>query len=89
MNHDAVIFLQGVSATAAWVGGLLFLRFWRDTRDALFAYFGAAFWVLALSWSLLALINPADETRPYIYGLRLVAFSLIIGGMISKNIERR
>ena len=83
-----MVFLQGVSATAAWVSGLLFLRFWRDTRERLFAYFGAAFWILALSWSLLAVISPTDEARPYVYGLRLLAFSLIIAGIISKNTEQ-
>jgi hypothetical protein len=88
MNHDAVVFLQGVSATAAWVSGLLFLRFWRQTRDRLFVYFGAAFWVLALSWSLLTLTSPTEESRPYIYALRLLAFALIIAGMIVKNSRR-
>jgi cobalamin synthase len=86
VNHDAVVFLQGVSATAAWVSGLLFLRFWRKTRDPLFGYFGVAFWVLALSWSLLALFSPTEESRPYIYALRLIAFSLIITGMVIKNV---
>jgi len=38
-----------------------------------------------LSWSLLALISPAGDSAPYIYGLRLVAFALIISGTISKN----
>jgi uncharacterized protein YajQ (UPF0234 family) len=31
--------------------------------NRLFVFFGAAFWVLAISWALLALINPSDETR--------------------------
>jgi hypothetical protein len=86
VNHDTVVFLQGVSATAAWISGLLFVRFWRETRDALFGFFGIAFWLLALSWALLALISPTQEARPYIYGLRLIAFSLIIAGMLNKNI---
>jgi hypothetical protein len=78
-------FLQTVSATGAFVAGLFFFRFWRESRERLFAFFGAAFWVLALSWVLLAVINPSDETRPYIYAIRLVAFLLIIVGMIDKN----
>jgi hypothetical protein len=78
-------FLQTVSATAALAAGLFFLRFWRDSRDRLFAFFGAAFFVLAVSWALLALINPSDETRPYVYAIRLIAFALMIIGMVDKN----
>lgn len=86
---DRIIFLQVISATGAWVAGLFFLRFWRDSRDALFAFFGAAFWLLALSWALLALFSPTEEARPYIYGLRLIAFTLMIAGMVVKNRESR
>lgn len=86
--RPVVVFLQGVSATAALVAGLFFFRFWRDTHDRLFAYFGGAFCLLSLSWALLGLINPGDETQPYIYAIRLLAFLLIIGGMIEKNRTR-
>jgi hypothetical protein len=86
---DSIVFLQGLSAMGAWASGLFFLRFWRDSRDLLFGFFGAAFWLLALSWTLLALISPTEESRPYIYGLRLIAFSLMIAGMIVKNREAR
>lgn len=78
-------FLQTISATAAVAAGLFFFRFWRESRDRLFAFFGAAFWMLAVSWALLALINPSDETRPYVYAIRLVAFLLMIVGMVDKN----
>jgi len=88
MNHDLLIFLQGIGSTAAWINGLFFLRFWRESRDALFAFFGAAFGLLGLSWALLALVAPTQETRPYIYGLRLVAFLLIIAGIATKNRRR-
>lgn len=88
MRPDYVIFLQAVSAAGAWVAGLLFFRFWRESRDRLFAFFGAAFWLLSLSWALLALISPNDDTRPYIYGIRLVAFALIIFAIVDKNRTR-
>ena len=88
MRLPLIPFLQAVSATAALAAGLFFFRFWRESRDRLFAFFGAAFWMLAVSWALLALINPADETRPYVYAIRLVAFVLMIVGMIDKNRTR-
>ena len=81
--------LQLISATAAWVAGLFFMRFWRDTGDRLFRLFGAAFWLLSLSWLLLAVLGPAHESRPYVYALRLVAFSLIIVATLDKNWVRR
>ena len=85
MRPDHIIFLQAVSATASWVAGLLFVRFWRDTRDPLFGFFGAAFWLISLSWALLGLFDPTEEARPYVYLLRLVAFVLIIAGVVQKN----
>jgi hypothetical protein len=88
MSHDVTVFLQGISSMAAYTSGLFFLRFWRNARDPLFGFFGAAFWLLGLSWTLLALLAPTEDTRPYVYGLRLVAFALIIAGTISKNRQR-
>ena len=85
MNHDLITFLQGISATAAWASGLLFLRVWRQSHDSLFGFFEGALWLLAASWALLAVFSPTEETRPYIYGLRLVAFVLFIVGMVAKN----
>ena len=89
MTHDYVIFLQTVAATCAGVSALFFLRFWRATRDRLFGFFCAAFFLIALSWGLLALFSPQEETRPYIYVLRLVAFSLIMVGIVTKNAKSR
>jgi hypothetical protein len=89
MNHDLIIFVQAVASTAACINGLFFFRFWRDTRDDLFAYFGAAFGLLGLSWALLAVFAPTEETRPYVYSLRLIAFLLIIAGIAVKNRGQR
>ncbi len=85
MSQDLLLFLQGFNACGAWAGGLLFMRFWRQSRDPLFAFFGAAFWLLGLSWALLALTNPTAEGRPYIYAIRLLAFVLIIVAMVVKT----
>jgi len=76
---------QAIAATATWASGLFFLRFWRESRDALFAFFGVAFWLLALSWGLLAFFDFREESQPYVYGIRLIAFLLLIVAMINKN----
>jgi hypothetical protein len=85
MRTQIVVFLQGACAMASWAVGLFFLRFWRESRDRLFAYFAAAFWLLGASWVLLGLVGPTEDNRPYIYGLRLVAFLLVIAAIIEKN----
>lgn len=85
MTPVALAFFQGVAAAGAFSAGLLFFRFWRDSRDRLFALFGTAFWLLAFSWALLGIFSPTEEARPYIYAIRLVAFLLIIVAMVDKN----
>ena len=79
------VFLQGFSAAGALVAGLLFLSFWRESRDRLFMYFAVGFWMIGASWAALGLFSPSHEARPYVYGLRLVAFVLIIAGIVVKN----
>jgi hypothetical protein len=85
VSATVLLFLYGISATAAWVCGLFFFRFWRRSGDPLFGFFGAGFWLLSGSWILLALLYPAEESRPYIYGVRLIAFVLLILGIVAKN----
>jgi len=87
--REAVQVVQAIAATAAWANGLFFLRFWRESGDALFAFFGVAFWLLALSWGLLALFEFREESQPYVYGIRLIAFLLLIVGIIAKNRDSR
>ena len=77
-------FLLGVLVMASAAVGAFFLRFWRRTRDRLFLIFALAFWLLGLNWLLLAFVQ-ADETRTWLYLLRLVAFCLIIYGIVDKN----
>lgn len=80
-------FLLGVLVMAAATAGVFFLRFWRKTHDRLFLIFALAFWLLGMNWLLLAFVR-ADETRTWLYVLRLVAFCLIIYGIVDKNRQR-
>ena len=89
MTRPLLLFLQGVAAMGAFTAGAFFFRFWRESRDRFFAFFGAAFWLLALSWLLLASVSPTDEARPYIYAIRLIAFSLFIAAVVDKNRQGR
>jgi len=85
VNHDVTVFFQGIASMGAYASGVFFFRFWRQSRDPLFCYFGCAFCLFGLSWTLLGLFSPAEDTRPYIYGIRLIAFLAIIAGTIYKN----
>ena len=81
-------FLYGASAMGCAVAGLYFLRFWRESFDRLFLLFAFAFWLLAVNYALLGTIQFANETRVYIFSLRLVAFCLILYGIFDKNRRR-
>ena len=87
MNGSDMVntFLQGACAMACWVIGLFFWRYWRVSRDRLFLFFLAAFWTFTLNWIGLIAFNPNDDTRHWFYVARLVAFLLIIAGIVDKN----
>jgi hypothetical protein len=80
-----VTFLYGAAATGCAVIGLFFWRFWRQSLDRLFLLFALAFWILAIDRTVLALVPAADEWREYVFLLRLLAFCLILYGIVWKN----
>ena len=82
MKLDALIL--GMLVMAATIAGTFFLRFWRRTRDRLFAIFAVAFWLMGLNWLLLALFA-GDEIHSAVYAIRLLAFVLILLAIIDKN----
>lgn len=82
-------FLLGMIFTTSLVAGVFFLKFWRRTGDPLFLAFAAAFTIEGLNrLSFLLLQNPA-EGHPAIYLVRLLAFLLIIGAIVSRNRRTR
>ena len=81
-------FMLGAIVMACFVAGTFFLRFWRKTRDRLFAMFAVAFWLLGVNWLALAFVRQ-DEVRTALYLVRLVAFILILVAIIDKNRSRQ
>ena len=77
--------MLGVNAMGCLTVALFFLRFFRQTRDALFGFFSAAFALLAVNAVLLGLADPTQELRGALFLPRLIAFVLIIVGIIQKN----
>ena len=78
-------FLWGIATASCWGVAVFFFRFWRDTRDRLFLWFGAGFLLLSLNWAMLALWTPTAEQRPLFYLVRLASFLLIIAAIWDKN----
>jgi hypothetical protein len=84
-----VSFLWGATAATSLVAALFFLRFWKDTRERLFVVLSAAFGVFSLNYLLLAYFVPTHETRHLFYLVRLLAFGLILVGILDKNLRPR
>lgn len=78
-------FLSGAITMGFLVAGLLFLRFWRKTRESLFGRFAVAFWLLGIAQALLAFSVVPVEERSWLYLLRLAAFVLILTSVWRAN----
>jgi hypothetical protein len=75
-------FVAGLLVMGYGVAAIFFARFRRETGDRLFAFFAAAFALLALQRTLLALgdLLPIDDTWYYV--IRLLAFVLIVAAIV-------
>jgi zinc transporter ZupT len=89
MNPVLPSFLSGLAAAGFVLGSLFFLRFWRRTKDYLFAAFSAAFLLLALNQAIATLANIPDEYQSWIYLLKLAAFVILLIAIVGKNMTRR
>jgi drug/metabolite transporter superfamily protein YnfA len=78
-------FVSGATMAAALVIAVIFFRYWRQTRDRLFLGFALGFAVFAVSRLILAFLDEDDEGRVFVYGLRLLAFLLILAAIVDKN----
>lgn len=79
------LFLSGAAVMGYAVAGLFFLRFWRRTGDRLFAAFAAAFWLLGVQRTLVAMSERPAEEVAALYLLRLAAFVVIIVAILDRN----
>jgi hypothetical protein len=82
-------FLSGAVACGFLICGLLFLRFWRRTREELFLAFSLAFVLLGAGQTILALASIPTEERGPVYLIRLAAFLLILLAIYRKNRKAR
>ncbi len=77
--------INGALVMACIACAVFFLRFWKASRDRLFAYFSLAFLVMACNWLALTLVDVDNEQRHYVYLIRLVSFLIILYAIWDKN----
>lgn len=82
-------FLSGAIVMGFATAGLLFLRYWRRTRQRLFLTFAASFFLLSLNYIWLALTQVPVEERSPLFLVRLLAFSLIVVALFQSNRSSR
>jgi hypothetical protein len=80
--------LSGAIAVGWLIAGLFFFRFWRHTRDRFFLWFALSFWLESVNRVALALVVGATEDNPVFYGVRVVAYGLILLAIWQKNRPR-
>lgn len=83
------MFMWGACSMACAVIAAYFWKFYRRTADRLFVMFALAFVSLSTHWLALGLAEPPEETRHYFFLVRLLAFVLIIAGIVDKNLSAR
>lgn len=81
LNHV----LSGALAMACVVAALFFFRFWRDSRDRLFAFFALAFLVFAANRVAAAYFATLPGRLDHVYWVRFFAFALILVAIVDKN----
>lgn len=78
-------FTAGAITLGFLIAGMFFLRFWRDTRDTLFAAFAGAFFLLGGGQALLTFLAVEEEEKNWLYLTRLAAFLCLLLAIARKN----
>ena len=78
-------FLSGAVVMGFAVAGLLFLSYWRRTRQTLFFTFAASVFLLMVNYGWLAVTEIPEEERSPLFLVRLLAFGLIIVAIFQSN----
>jgi hypothetical protein len=81
-------FISGAFTLAAVAAALFFVKYWRKSRDRMFAVFALAFVLLAIERTGLTFVSIEQDGRHLIFLARLLAFGLIIAGILDKNRSR-
>ncbi len=82
-------FLLGAISMASFTASVFFVRFWRETRDFLFAAFAIFFFIEGINRFALVFIARPNEGNPWIYLARLFGLVFILGAILKKNYRPR
>lgn len=82
-------FLSGAVTVGYLVAAGFFLRYWHKTAERLFFLFAVAFVLLALNQTLNHVLSVVSEPTSFVYGLRALAFILILAAIIDQNLFSR
>ena len=88
----AKLMVYGVIIAEQLLLTIIFFRFWRASREKLFAFFALGFLVMGIHRLLLgfAVADGVDlEQQTSVFVWRLVAYLLILAGVVTKNLQRR
>lgn len=77
--------MLGVIATTSITAAIFFLRFWIRTRDSLFLAFAVAFLIEGVNRIAVLEVERPNEGSPWTYVVRLIAFLIILAGILNKN----
>jgi hypothetical protein len=88
-QHALTLAATGALAMGDVVAALFFTKFWRRTRLPLFGWFAVAFALLAVQRLMLVVADPRagdhDDGLPWSYVVRLLAFVLLLVGIVAHN----
>lgn len=88
--HPVVdIFLLGFITASSLAAVLFFLRFWKDTRDLLFAAFALFFLAQAASDTLVLGYSHPNEGSGWLFQFRLLSILVVLGAILWKNRSTR
>jgi hypothetical protein len=83
-------FFDGVTLALAMIAALAFLRYFRRTRDRMFLFFAAAFFLYGLNRIVFQFrISAGDFANMWLYVIRIIAFAIVIAGVVDKNRRSR
>ena len=77
--------MLGVIATTSITAAIFFLRFWKRTHDSLFLAFAVAFLIEGVNRIAVLEVDRPNEGSPWTYVVRLIAFLIILAGILNKN----
>jgi hypothetical protein len=89
MNAMAANMFSGAIAFGFAVIGLIFLKFWRRTRDPLFGAFASAFFLMGIGRVVEAILRNVHESNPAVYLIRSLGFAIIIYAIVQKNLAAK